>query len=125
MWLLHVVKMKDKYVSEEVTHKDGGPLMMNAFEMITLSQGLDLSALFDRQQIRLEGMSSNRMGQFAVVLEVFEVAPSLFMVDVRKVAGDTLEYHRFYKNLCSKLDSIIWRPVEVSAKSSLLRTTTC
>ena len=40
-----------KYVSEEVTHKDGGPLMMNAFEMITLSQGLDLSALFDRQQV--------------------------------------------------------------------------
>jgi hypothetical protein len=26
--------------------------------------------------------------------QVFEVAPSLFMVDVRKVAGDTLEYHR-------------------------------
>jgi hypothetical protein len=42
---------QDKYVSEEVTHKDGGPLMMNAFEMITLSQGLDLSALFDRQQV--------------------------------------------------------------------------
>lgn len=156
--------IEDKYVSEEVTHKDGGPLMMNAFEMITLSQGLDLSALFDRQQefvkrqtrfvsrkpaktivatievvaesmglkvhsqnykLRLEGGASNRMSQFAVVLEVFEVAPSLFMVDVRKVAGDTLEYHRFYKNLCGKLDSIIWRPTEVSAKSTLLRTTTC
>ncbi|KAL6603851.1 hypothetical protein ACP70R_044212 [Stipagrostis hirtigluma subsp. patula] len=157
--------IEDKYVSEEVIHKDGsGPLMMNAFEMITLSQGLDLSALFDRQQefvkrqtrfvsrkpaktivatietvaesmglkvhsqnykLRLEGVSSNRMSPFAVVLEVFEVAPSLFMVDVRKVAGDTLEYHRFYKNLCSKLDTIIWRPIEVSAKSTLLRTTTC
>ncbi|KAK8455868.1 hypothetical protein SEVIR_4G231900v4 [Setaria viridis] len=155
--------IEDKYVSEEVTHKDGGPLMMNAFEMITLSQGLDLSALFDRQQefvkrqtrfvsrkpamtivatievvaesmglkvhsqnykLRLEGTSPNRMGQFAVVLEIFEVAPSLYMVDVRKVAGETLEYHRFYKNLCSKLDSIIWRPIEVSAKSTLLRTTT-
>jgi len=156
--------IEDKYVSEELTHKDGGPLMMNAFEMITLSQGLDLSALFDRQQeyvkrqtrfvsrkpaktivatievvaesmslkvhsqnykLRLEGASSNRTSQFAVVLEVFQVAPSLFMVDVRKVAGDTLEYHRFYKNLCSRLDSIIWRPIEVSAKSKLLRTTTC
>ncbi|KAL6839486.1 hypothetical protein ACP4OV_030756 [Aristida adscensionis] len=157
--------IQDKYVSEEVTHKDGGaPLMMNAFEMITLSQGLDLSALFDRQQefvkrqtrfvsrkpaktivatieivaesmglkvhsqnykLRLEGVSANRMSPFAVVLQVFEVAPSLFMVDVRKVAGDTLEYHKFYKNLCSKVDEIIWRPVEVSAKSTLLRTTTC
>ena len=74
-------------------------------------------------QLRLEGTSYNRMSQFAVVLEVrscspsarnwsvhdvmqsfsrfkvncyqiFEVAPSLYMVDVRKVAGDTLEYHR-------------------------------
>ncbi|XP_062229186.1 CBL-interacting protein kinase 24-like [Phragmites australis] len=157
--------IEDKYVSEEVTHKDGGgPLMMNAFEMITLSQGLDLSALFDRQQefikrqtrfvsrkpaktivatievvstsmglkvhsqnykLRLEGASSNRMSPFTVVLEIFEVAPSLFMVNVRKVAGDTLEYHRFYKNLCSKLDSIIWTPTEVSAKPTLLRTTTC
>jgi putative SOS response-associated peptidase YedK len=42
---------QDKYVSEQVTHKDGGPLVMNAFEMITLSQGLDLSSLFDRQQV--------------------------------------------------------------------------
>uniref|UniRef100_A0A804R3Q9 non-specific serine/threonine protein kinase n=1 Tax=Zea mays TaxID=4577 RepID=A0A804R3Q9_MAIZE len=57
--------------------------------------------------------------------KVFEVAPSLFMVDVRKVAGDTPEYHRFYENLCSKLCSIIWRPTEVSAKSTPLRTTTC
>jgi len=76
-------------------------------------------------KLRLEGMSYNRMSQFAVVLEIFEVAPSLYMVDVRKVAGDTLEYHRFYKNLCSNLDSIIWKPIEVSAKSTLLRTTTC
>uniref|UniRef100_M8BBX7 non-specific serine/threonine protein kinase n=1 Tax=Aegilops tauschii TaxID=37682 RepID=M8BBX7_AEGTA len=156
--------IEDKYVSEQVTRNDGGPLMMNAFEMITLSQGLNLSSLFDRQQeyvkrqtrfvsrkpaktiaatievvadsmglkvhsqnykLRLEGVSSNKMSPFAVVLEIFEVAPALFMVDVRKVAGDSLEYHRFYKNLCSKLESIIWRPIEVSAKSALLRTTTC
>lgn len=43
--------LQDKNVSEQVTHNDGGPLVMNAFEMITLSQGLDLSALFDRQQV--------------------------------------------------------------------------
>ncbi|VAI77974.1 unnamed protein product [Triticum turgidum subsp. durum] len=43
--------IEDKYVSEQVTRNDGGPLMMNAFEMITLSQGLNLSSLFDRQQI--------------------------------------------------------------------------
>ncbi|XP_039066321.1 CBL-interacting serine/threonine-protein kinase 24-like isoform X1 [Hibiscus syriacus] len=143
--------IEDQYVSERPLVNEGGPLIMNAFEMITLSQGLNLSALFDRQQdyvkrqtrfvsrkparviissvealaesmglkvhtrnykTRLEGRSANKVGQFAVVLEVFEVAPSLFMVDVRKAAGDTLEYHKFYKNFCAKLESIIWKPTE-------------
>ncbi|XP_058074437.1 CBL-interacting protein kinase 24-like [Magnolia sinica] len=151
--------IEDQYVSEQMEVNESGPLIMNAFEMITLSQGLNLSALFDRRQdyvkrqtrfisckpaktiistmeviaesmglkvhsrnykMRLEGISANKTGQFAVVLEVFEVAPSLFMVDVRKAAGDTLEYHKFYKNFCSKLDNIIWKQ-EGTAKSDLLK----
>ncbi|KAH9761791.1 CBL-interacting serine/threonine-protein kinase 24 [Citrus sinensis] len=153
--------IEDQYVAEQSENKVGGPLLMNAFEMITLSQGLNLAALFDRRQdyvkrqtrfvsrqpaqvilsnieavaeslslkvhtrnykTRLEGVSANKTGQFAVVLEVFEVAPSLFMVDVRKAAGDTLEYHKFYKNFCAKLENIIWKPTE---GSSLLRTMSC
>ena len=134
---------------------------MNAFEMITLSQGLNLSALFDRRQdyvkrqtrfvsrqpaktiissieavaesmglkvhtrnfkTRLEGISANRASQFSVVLEVFEVVPSLFMIDVRKAAGDVLEYHKFYKNFCMRLDHIIWKPADNA--NHLLRSTT-
>ncbi|PON89026.1 Calcium/calmodulin-dependent/calcium-dependent protein kinase [Trema orientale] len=156
--------IEDQYVAEQSESNEAGPLIMNAFEMITLSQGLNLSALFDRRQdyvkrqtrfvsrkpakviistieavaesmslkvhtrcykTRLEGISTNRTGQFAVVLEVFEVAPSLFMVDVRKAAGDTLEYHKFYKNFCTKLENIIWKPTEGMTSSSLLRTMTC
>lgn len=152
--------IEDQYVSERSEITEGGPLIMNAFEMITLSQGLNLSPLFDRHQdyvkrqtrfvsrkpakviissieavaesmvlkvhsrnykMRIERASSNKVGQFSVVLEVFEVAPSLFMVDVRKAAGDTLEYHKFYKILCAKLESIIWRPAETSPDSGLLR----
>ncbi|CAN6442373.1 unnamed protein product [Victoria cruziana] len=147
--------IEDQYVSEQRGQNDMGPLIMNAFEMITLSQGLNLSALFDRRQdyvkrqtrfvsrepakviistletvgesmglkvrarnykMRLEGVSANKAGQFAIALEVFEVAPSLFMVDVRKAAGDTLEYHKFYKQFCSRLEHIIWSP---SAKDGL------
>ncbi|XP_057750784.1 CBL-interacting serine/threonine-protein kinase 24-like isoform X1 [Arachis stenosperma] len=152
--------IEDKYVSEKSESPEGGPLIMNAFEMITLSQGLNLSPLFDRRQdyvkrqtrfvsrkparviisyieaaaesmglkvhsrnykMRLEGVAANNVAQFAVVLEVFEVAPSLFMVDVQKAAGDTLEYHKFYKNLCGKLESIIWRPMEPAPDSGMLR----
>ncbi|XP_074281070.1 CBL-interacting serine/threonine-protein kinase 24 [Silene latifolia] len=153
--------IEDQYVSEQARNLDRGPLVMNAFEMITLSQGLNLSALFDRRQdyvkrqtrfvsrespnaiistieavaesmglkvhtrnykTRLEGISANNAGPFAVVLEVYEVAPSLFMVDVRKAAGDTLEYHKFYKQLCSKLEHIIWKSTGSRPHSSLLPT---
>ncbi|KAL2533098.1 CBL-interacting serine/threonine-protein kinase 24 [Abeliophyllum distichum] len=156
--------IEDNYVNEESRTNDTGPLVMNAFEMITLSQGLNLSALFDRHQdsvkrqtrfvsrqpakviisaieaasesmglkvhtrnykTRLEGVSANGASQFAVVLEVYEVAPSLFMVDVRKAAGETLEYHKFYKNLCAKIDYIIWKPKEGMKNTALLRPMTC
>jgi len=150
--------IEDQYVSERSEITEGGPLIMNAFEMIALSQGLNLSPLFDRHQdyvkrqtrfvsrkpakviissieavaesmglkvhsrnykVRLEGVSANRVGQFAVVLEVFEVAPSLFMVDVRKATGDTFDYHKFYKNFCGKLGNIIWRPAGTMPNSNL------
>ena len=48
---LLVCMSQDQYVAERSEIKDGGPLLMNAFEMITLSQGLNLSALFDRRQV--------------------------------------------------------------------------
>eukprot|EP01018_Ginkgo_biloba_P010697 Gb_40442 [translate_table: standard] len=41
---------EEQFVSEQREEKETGPLMMNAFELITLSQGLNLSALFDRRQ---------------------------------------------------------------------------
>uniref|UniRef100_A0A3N7F1H5 non-specific serine/threonine protein kinase n=1 Tax=Populus trichocarpa TaxID=3694 RepID=A0A3N7F1H5_POPTR len=104
--------IEDHYVAEQLENSEGGPLVMNAFEMIALSQGLNLSALFDRRQTRLEGISENKAGQFAVVLEVYEVGPSLFMVDARKASGETLEYHEFYKNFCAQLENIIWKPPE-------------
>ncbi|GAB4832856.1 Son of sevenless 2 [Ancistrocladus abbreviatus] len=56
----------------------------------------DVHAVVEDIETRLEGVSANTTGQFAVVLEVFEVAPSLFMVDVRKAAGETLEYRKDY-----------------------------
>ena len=43
--------IQDQYVSERSEITEGGPLIMNAFEMIALSQGLNLSPLFDRHQV--------------------------------------------------------------------------
>ncbi|KAJ8771610.1 hypothetical protein K2173_026787 [Erythroxylum novogranatense] len=54
---------------------------------------IDFSAILFLQT-RLEGICASKAGPFAVVVEIFEVAPSLFMVDVWKVTGYILEYHK-------------------------------
>ncbi|CAK9228503.1 unnamed protein product [Sphagnum troendelagicum] len=145
---------EETYVTVEKEFKESGPSLMNAFELITLSQGLNLSALFDRRQdhvkrqtrftsrrpakdiiarinatamsmgfsvkarnykMRLEGING-KTSPLAVAVEVFEVAPSLYMIEVRKAAGDTLEYHKFYKSLYAQLKDITWNSNVDAAK---------
>lgn len=142
---------EEQYVNDQGDGVDSGPYTMNAFELITLSQGFNLSALFDRRQdhvkrqtryisrcpakeimakmeaaaknmgfhvsvrgykMRLEGEWKERGADLAVAMEVFEVAPSLYLVEVRKAAGNTLEYHKFYKTLCTDLGDVVWKSAE-------------
>ncbi|XP_066162055.1 cBL-interacting protein kinase 8 isoform X1 [Oryza sativa Japonica Group] len=139
---------------------EAGPLTLNAFDLIILSQGLNLAALFDRRQdydklqnrflsrkpakvimssmevvaqsmgykthirnykMRVEGLNANKTSHLAVMLEIFEVAPSIFMIELQRAAGDTSDYNKFINNYCSKLDDIIWNfPIEKS-KSRISR----
>ncbi|KAG8391989.1 hypothetical protein BUALT_Bualt01G0245000 [Buddleja alternifolia] len=148
--------------SEEhlVTERKEKPVSMNAFELISRSQGFSLENLFDKQMVcqlicpfllflvthifpplawvdtmqglvkretsftskcpaneimskieeaakplgfnvhkrnykmKLQGDKTGRKGHLAVATEVFEVAPSLHMVELRKTGGDTLEFHK-------------------------------
>ncbi|RZC86147.1 hypothetical protein C5167_026819 [Papaver somniferum] len=81
-----------------VEKKDEKPVTMNAFELISHSQDLKLSNLFDKQM-------------------VFEVATSLNMVELPKAGGDTLEFHNFYKNISTGLDDVIvWKSEEEAKK---------
>ncbi|KAI5064970.1 hypothetical protein GOP47_0019665 [Adiantum capillus-veneris] len=128
--------------------KENKPVTMNAFELISMSQGLNLSNLFEKQKglvkretrftskhpakeivlkieqtakplgfnvqkknykMKLQGEKSGRKGHLSVATEVFEVAPSLFMVEVRKAGGDTLEFHKFYNNLSKGIKDIVWK----------------
>ncbi|MCO5586712.1 hypothetical protein L7F22_040654 [Adiantum nelumboides] len=128
--------------------KDTKPVTMNAFELISMSQGLNLSNLFEKQKglvkretrftskhpakeivskieqtakplgfnvqknnykMKLQGEKSGRKGHLSVATEVFEVAPSLFMVEVHKAGGDTLEFHKFYNNLSKGIKDIVWK----------------
>ncbi|XP_048330841.2 CBL-interacting serine/threonine-protein kinase 23 isoform X3 [Ziziphus jujuba] len=129
------------------------PVTMNAFELISKSQGLNLSSLFEKQmglvkretrftskcpaneiiskieetaaplgfdvkknnfKMKLQGEKTGRKGHLSVATEIFEVAPSLYMVELRKSGGDTLEFHKFYKNLSTGLKDIVWKTTDES-----------
>ncbi|KAH6759502.1 CBL-interacting protein kinase 20 [Perilla frutescens var. frutescens] len=124
------------------------PHYMNAFDLISLSPGFDLSGLFEdgcnhckdhawfttRQPpslvvsrleelatsesfkiktkdgiVKMQGRKEGRKGQLAINAEIFEVAPSFHMVEVKKSSGDTLEYVKFCdQELKPSLKDIVW-----------------
>ncbi|XP_029116325.1 CBL-interacting protein kinase 6 [Elaeis guineensis] len=127
------------------------PQRLNAFHLISLSEGFDLSPLFEQGRgrreegmrfatreptsgvisrlegvasraegryrvtksgatgVRLEGEELGRKGRLAVAAEFFTVAPSVLVVDVRKDAGDSLEYRNFCSDeLRPALKDIVW-----------------
>ncbi|KAM3698852.1 hypothetical protein ACJW31_06G217900 [Castanea mollissima] len=63
-------------------------------------------------KMKLQGDKTGRKGHLSVATEVFEVAPSLHMVELRKTGGDTLEFHKFYKSFSSGLKDIMWNTEE-------------
>ncbi|PKA61998.1 CBL-interacting protein kinase 23 [Apostasia shenzhenica] len=122
------------------------PALMNAFELISTSQGLNLGTLFEKQmglvkretsftsklpaaeilkkieeaakplgfntekrnyKLKLQGEKCGRKGPLAIATEVFEVAPSLNMVKLRKAKGDTLEFNMFYNNIATGLKDVV------------------
>uniref|UniRef100_A0A1D1Z984 non-specific serine/threonine protein kinase n=1 Tax=Anthurium amnicola TaxID=1678845 RepID=A0A1D1Z984_9ARAE len=146
--------------SEEylVIEKKEKPESMNAFALISMSQGFNLGNLFEKEmglvkretrfssqcspneimvkieeaakplgfnvrrhnyKMKLQGDKTGRKGRLSVATEVLEVAPSLHMVEVRKTGGDTLEFHKFYKNFSSGLKDVVWKS-EDNAKETRL-----
>ncbi|XP_057496392.1 CBL-interacting serine/threonine-protein kinase 9 [Actinidia eriantha] len=144
--------------SEEhlVTEKKEKPVSMNAFELISRSQGFSLENLFEKQmglvkretrftskcpaneimskieeaaktlgfnvhkrnyKMKLQGDKTGRKGHLSVATEVFEVAPSLHMVELRKTGGDTLEFHKFYKTFSSGLKDIVWNSESIAEET--------
>ncbi|XP_077221105.1 CBL-interacting protein kinase 23-like isoform X2 [Tasmannia lanceolata] len=134
-----------------VERREERPVLMNAFELISTSQGLNLSTLFEKQmglvkretrfaskcpaseiiskieeaamplgfdvkkdnyKMKLRGSKTGRKGHLSIATEIFEVAPSLYMVELRKSGGDTLEFHKFYKTISTGLKDIVWESGE-------------
>ncbi|KAH1262820.1 CBL-interacting serine/threonine-protein kinase 8 [Glycine soja] len=127
---------EDQRTNQQCENDDMGPLTLNAFDMIILSQGLNLATLFDRGQdsmkyetrfisqkppkVILSSMEvvAQSMGFKTHIrnYKVFEIAPTFFMVDIQKAAGDAGEYLKFYKNFSSNLEDIMWKPPHETSK---------
>ncbi|XP_066308206.1 CBL-interacting protein kinase 5 [Miscanthus floridulus] len=59
--------------------------------------------------VKLQGSKEGRKGKLAIDAEIFEVTPAFYVVEVKKSAGDTLEYERFCnKGLRPSLSDICW-----------------
>ncbi|XP_058092323.1 CBL-interacting protein kinase 5-like [Magnolia sinica] len=124
------------------------PTSMNAFDIISLSPGFNLSGLFEKKNeskkveerftttkpaaaivskleeiaemerfevekkdgmVKLKRSKEGRKGQLAIDAEIFEMTPSIHMVEVKKTAGDSLEYQAFCnKGLKPSLKDIVW-----------------
>ncbi|KAM3228856.1 hypothetical protein ACQJBY_060045 [Aegilops geniculata] len=135
---------EDQHVKEETEHK---PTSMNAFELISLNQGLNLDNLFEAKEehkretrftsqcppkeiiskiaeaarplgfdiqkknykMRMENPKAGRKGNLNVATEVFQVAPSLHVVELKKAKGDTLEFQMFYRSLSTQLKDVVWK----------------
>ncbi|XP_020267170.1 CBL-interacting protein kinase 2-like [Asparagus officinalis] len=124
------------------------PVNFNAFDIISLSAGFDLSGLFEEDAdwrrearftcakpattiiskleeiakqlkfkvkkkdggvLKMEGEKTGRKGVLAVDAEIFEVTPTLHLVEIKKTNGDTLEYQKTMKHgIRPALKDIVW-----------------
>ncbi|XP_023533187.1 CBL-interacting serine/threonine-protein kinase 3 isoform X1 [Cucurbita pepo subsp. pepo] len=141
---------KDSEEHHVTEKKEEQPVAMNAFELISMSKGLNLENLFGTEQefkretrftskcsaneivnkieeaakplgfdvqkknykMRLENVKAGRKGNLNVATEILQVAPSVHVVEMRKAKGDTLEFHKFYKNLSTSLEDVVWKTEE-------------
>ncbi|KAK7369127.1 hypothetical protein VNO80_11161 [Phaseolus coccineus] len=106
------------------------PASLNAFDIISFSQGFDLSGLFEEKgdearfvssapvskiiskleevaqlvsftvrkkdcRVSLEGSREGVKGPLTIAAEIFELTPSLVVVEVKKKGGDKAEYDKF------------------------------
>lgn len=46
-----ILSLKDQTPNQQSENEDTGPLLLNAFDLIILSQGLNLASLFDRRKV--------------------------------------------------------------------------
>ncbi|KAF7843881.1 CBL-interacting serine/threonine-protein kinase 9 isoform X1 [Senna tora] len=91
-----LVKRETRFTSQRPAHE-----IMSKIEEAAKPLGFNVHKR--NYKMKLQGDKSGRKGHLSVATEVFEVAPSLHMVELRKTGGDTLEFHK----ACSAIYALI------------------
>ncbi|KAI3764886.1 hypothetical protein L2E82_14903 [Cichorium intybus] len=88
-----------KQSTSEIVSKLQEVASTEQFQITTLPDGT----------VRMQACKEGRKGQLAIDAEIFEVTPSFHVVEVKKFAGDTMEYERFRdQGLKPTLKDIVW-----------------
>ncbi|KAL6991529.1 cAMP-dependent protein kinase [Sarracenia purpurea var. burkii] len=94
-------------VVERREERPANPVSMNAFELISKSQGLNLSSLFEKQMglVKRETRFTSKCPASEVISKIEEAAVPLGF-DVKK------NNYKFYKNMATGLKDIVWKSGE-------------
>ncbi|GMP71783.1 hypothetical protein CsSME_00030058 [Camellia sinensis var. sinensis] len=82
-----VVKRETRFTSKCPANE-----IISKFEEAAASLGFDVRK--KNCKLKLQAKKIGYKGHLSIATEVLEVAPSLYMVELRKTAGDTLEFHK-------------------------------
>lgn len=91
------------------TSKHSASTIMDKLE--SLAKNLHFKISFSNKNeynLKMQGISEGRKGKLSVVVEVFEVAPEVAVVEFSKAEGDTLEYKKFEQDIRPGLQDIVW-----------------
>lgn len=91
------------------TTKQSASAIVSKLEEVAMSEQFQITTMADGT-VRMQACKEGRKGQLAIDAEIFEVAPSFHVVEVKKFAGDTIEYERFCnQGLKPTLKDIVWK----------------
>ncbi|WVZ21248.1 hypothetical protein V8G54_008570 [Vigna mungo] len=87
-------EMQTDEVKQETCFTSQCPAIEIMHKIEEAAKPLGFNVQIQNYKMKLQGDQNGRKGHLSMATEVFEVAPSVHMVELRKTGGDTLEFHK-------------------------------
>jgi hypothetical protein len=84
------------------------PEILRVISVAAAALGFTVPGVSRNFKVRMEGHS--RRGPLVALAQVFEMCPGLYMVEVRKVRGDTIEFNDFYRRFEERCGPVVLAP---------------